>query len=212
MFTGIIEEMGIIERVTPVSHGRHFRISAIRVLEDLSTEDSISVSGVCLTTTKVDKNFFDVTAVDETLQRSTLSELTLKSKVNLERALRFNDRLGGHLVQGHIDGIGNVRSAVSKGASTLLEIEIPKHLARYIVEKGSIAIDGISLTIAKIHQDRLTISIIPYTLEHTTLGFIRPGCKVNLEVDMFSKYAEKFFQHLTRNEKMGENWYRSMGY
>ena len=212
MFTGIIEEMGIVDRITPISHGRHFHINASRVLEDLSPEDSISVSGICLTATKVDKTHFEVTAMDETLRISTLSEMNTKSQVNLERALRFSDRIGGHFVQGHVDGMGKVRKIISRGAGRLVEIEIPEQLTKYTIEKGSIAIDGVSLTIAGIRGNRLTLSIIPYTLTHTTLGSIDSRSMVNIEVDLFGKYVERLFQNTERNEKMGEAWLRSMGY
>lgn len=212
MFTGIVEELGTVDRLTPISHGCHIRIFASRVMEDLSTEDSIAVSGVCLTVTKVDKTFFEVTAVDETLLRSTLSELKAKQTVNLERALRLNNRLGGHLVLGHVDGIGTIRSVVSRGVGKLFEIEIPEPLSRYTVEKGSITLDGVSLTTARVQHNLITISVVPYTLVHTTFGLTRSGKKVNIEVDILGKYIEKFLQQSEGGEKMGETWLRSLGY
>lgn len=212
MFTGIVEEIGTIEKITPVSHGRHFRISARRILDELKPEDSIAVSGVCLTATSVGSTYFDVTAVDETLRRSTLGTVASGRKTNLERALRLNDRLGGHFVQGHVDGVGTVRSMATEGAASVCEIDIPEELSKYTVEKGSIAVDGVSLTIMRMNKNRIGVSLIPYTLEHTTLGAVRAGNQVNIEVDFLGKYVERFLQHRTQSDKMSASWLRSLGY
>jgi riboflavin synthase len=212
MFTGIIEEIGTLQRVLPVSHGLCFRITANRVLEDLKPEDSVAVNGVCLTATKIDRTTFEVTAVDETLERSTLRGLGGGQKVNLERALRVGDRMGGHMVQGHIDGTGKVISSKRRGDGLLLIIEIPERLVKYTVEKGSIAIDGVSLTIADVSAHRLTFAIIPYTLEHTTLGALRNSSQVNLEVDVLGKYVERLLENRTQKGRMDEAFLRSMGY
>ena len=212
MFTGIIEEIGMLQRVVPVSHGRRFHITAKRVLEDLKPEDSVAVNGVCLTATNIDRTTFEVTAVDETLERSTLHRLGTGQKVNLERALRVGDRVGGHWVQGHIDGTGNVVSSKRRGDGLLLTIEIPEHLIKYAVEKGSIAIDGVSLTITDVSTHRMTVSIIPYTLEHTTLGSLRIGSQVNLEVDVLGKYVERLLENRTQKGRMDEASLRSMGF
>ena len=212
MFTGIIEEIGTLQRVVPVSHGRRFHITAKRVLEDLKPEDSVAVNGVCLTATNIDRTTFEVTAVDETLERSTLHRLGTGQKVNLERALRVGDRVGGHWVQGHIDGTGNVVSSKRRGDGLLLTIEIPEHLIKYAVEKGSIAIDGVSLTITDVSTHRMTVSIIPYTLEHTTLGSLRIGSQVNLEVDVLGKYVERLLENRTQKGRMDEASLHSMGF
>jgi len=212
MFTGIIEEIGTLQRVVPVSHGRRFHITAKRVLEDLKPEDSVAVNGVCLTVTNRDRTTFKVTAVDETLERSTLRNLGAGRKVNLERALRVGDRMGGHWVQGHIDGMGNVVSSKRQGDGLLLTIEIPEHLIKYTAEKGSIAIDGVSLTIADVSDHRITVAVIPYTLEHTTLGSLRNGSQVNIEVDVLGKYVERLLESRTQKGRMDEASMRSMGY
>lgn len=212
MFTGIVEEIGTIDKITPVSHGRRFRISARRILEELKPEDSIAVSGVCLTVTSMSGSSFEATAVDETLRRSTLGSIPSGRKINLERALRLNDRLGGHLVQGHVDGVGTVRSLVTEGAASVCEIEIPETLSNYTIEKGPVAVDGVSLTIMRLKKNHVAVSLIPYTLEHTTLGTVRAGSRVNIEVDFFGKYVERFLRHRIQNDKMSESRLRSMGY
>jgi riboflavin synthase len=212
MFTGIIEEIGTLQRVVPISHGRRFCIIAKRVLDDIKPEDSVAVNGVCLTVTNLDRTTFEVTAVDETLERSTLRRLDAGQKINLERALRVGDRMGGHWVQGHIDGTGNVVSSKRRGDGLLLTIEIPERLTKYTVEKGSIAIDGVSLTIADVATHRITVAIIPYTLEHTTLGSLRNGSQVNIEVDVLGKYVERLLESRTQKGRMDEASLRSMGY
>jgi len=212
VFTGIVEEIGTVEKVVPVDRSRNLRIASSKVLEDLVPEDSISVAGVCLTVTEVEKRFFEVTAVLESLQTSILGRVKPGDRVNLERAVRLNDRLGGHFVQGHVDGVGKVVSAVIRGTGKLVEIEIPESLSRYTVEKGSVAVDGVSLTIARLKGNRFTVSLIPYTLEHTTLYSLRPGMEVNIEVDLMGKYVERFLQQPKPEGKMGEEWLRSMGY
>jgi len=212
VFTGIVEEIGTVEKVVPVDGSRNLRIGASKVLEDITPEDSISVAGVCLTVTKAEKRFFEVTAVLETLQRSILGKIKPGDRVNLERAVRLNGRLGGHFVQGHVDGVGKVVSTVIQGAGKLVEIEIPEPLSLYTVERGSIAVDGVSLTIARLKGNRFTVSLIPYTLEHTTLHSLRPGTEVNIEVDLMGKYVERFLQQPKHEGKMGEEWFRSMGY
>lgn len=212
MFTGIIEEIGTLQRTVPVSHGRCFCITAKRVLEDLKPEDSVAINGVCLTATKIDRTFFEVTAVDETLERSTLRSFGVGQKVNLERALRMGDRVGGHLVQGHVDGTGRVQSLKHRGEGLLLTIDIPERLIKYTAEKGSIAIDGVSLTIAAVATSRITLSIIPFTLKHTTLGSLHIGSVVNLEVDILGKYVERLLENRTQKGRMDEAFLRSMGY
>ena len=212
MFTGIVEEIGTVKKVTPVFQGLHFRIAASRVLEDLVPDNSISVSGVCLTATKVGSSFFEATAVEETIKKSTLGEIVSGDKVNLERAMRLSDRMGGHIVQGHVDGMGRVLSFTLNGESRLLEIEISENLSKYTVEKGSIAVDGVSLTIARLQGRRITISLIPHTLSHTTLGYLHIANKVNIEVDFIGKYVERFLQMKGESGKMNEAWLRSMGF
>ena len=212
MFTGLIEEIGSVERVTVAGSGHLFHIACKTVTEDLAPDASVAVNGVCLTATTVESAYFEATAVEETLDRSTLKGLKHGDKVNLERALRLKDRLGGHIVQGHVDGVGKIISFVRQGAGCLLRIQIPKALSKYTIEKGSIAVDGISLTIARTEGNLLTISVIPHTLQKTTLQVAKPGLEVNVEVDFFGKYVERFLRSPLIDSKMNEAWLRSMGY
>ncbi|MFO7890662.1 MAG: riboflavin synthase [bacterium] len=194
MFTGIIEETGTIKKIETQSSGKRFTITAKRVLEDLSVEDSISVSGVCLTVVARTPDGFQATAVPETLNTSILGEIKSGTEVNLERALGSRDRFGGHFVYGHVDGIGKISSRKDRGENWILEIEVPEHLEKYMIKKGSVAVDGISLTIADIIHNRISISIIPYTLQHTTIINKKQGEKVNLETDIVGKYIEKLMK------------------
>jgi riboflavin synthase len=220
MFTGIIEEIGRIEKVRSLSEGKLFYFSAHTILEDLMIDDSVSVNGVCLTVTNISNNSFTATAVQETLNRSTLGKLPQYAKVNFERALKIDSRLGGHIVQGHADGVGKTISVENKGTGKSFKIEIPDHLMRYIIEKGSITIDGISLTVASISQNRITIWAIPHTLQQTTLSDLKAGSLVNIEVDLVGKYVERFISHhlndqtqtINKKPKKDEHWLRSLGY
>lgn len=212
MFTGIIEEIGKINKVRSVTEGLCFQIMAQRVVEDLMPDHSVSVNGVCLTATKVEKLYFEVTAIEETLSRSTLTQIKAGQSVNLERAMKLNDRLGGHFVQGHVDGVGRIMAVTSKGKSKIVEIEIPQNLSKYVIEKGSIAVDGVSLTTALIKRNRIQISLIPYTLDHTILQFYRKGIQVNIEVDLIGKYVEQMIQNREPKEKIDESWLQSLGY
>lgn len=191
MFTGIIEEVGEITSIKPISGGIRLTIAAYDVLSDLAVGDSISVEGVCQTVVRIASGQFDVEAVGETLEKTTLGDLTVGSKVNLERPLRPVDRLGGHFVQGHVNGTGKILQWYPRGENFYLEVEIPAALSRYAVLEGSIAIDGISLTIAHLEENRLGINIIPHTAAHTSLSSKKVGDKVNIEVDMLAKYIEK---------------------
>lgn len=188
MFTGIIEEKGVVEGF--LSDGK-LKITASRVLEGTNIGDSIAVSGVCLTVTELPGDSFVVDVMPETLKRSTLGSLQRGSDVNLERAVQAGARLGGHIVNGHVDGIGRVRERRAAENAVLFVIEAPPEICGYTVEKGSIAIDGISLTIVEAQESRFSVSIIPHTLGETTLGGAQPGKSVNLEVDIIAKYVEK---------------------
>jgi len=199
MFTGIIEETGTIKKIETQSSGKRFTITAKRILEDLSVEDSISVSGVCLTVIACNSDSFQVTAVPETLNNSILGEIKSGTEVNLERAMSSNSRFGGHFVYGHVDDIGNIVSVINKGDNRIIEIEVPENLKKYMIKKGSVAVDGISLTIADISSNRIKISIIPYTLKNTTIIDTRKGDKVNIETDIIGKYIEKLFNQQEYN-------------
>lgn len=212
MFTGLIEEVGIIGGIQSVSKGKSLLIQARRIQGDLQVNDSIAVNGVCLTATRVLKDAFEVTAVEESLQTSTLGRLDKGAPVNLERALTLNDRLGGHLVQGHVDGVGTLVSIQSQGVETRITVQLPDHLMLYTIVKGSIALDGISLTIADISGSRIRVSVIPHTWQNTTLQKASMGSEMNVEVDFFAKYIEKFLRRDRPDEPMDEAWLRSQGY
>src|SRR5262245_28934910 len=190
MFTGIIETLGRIERieVSTSGHGRVMRI-ATPIASELKLGESISINGVCLTVTAADASGFNIEVSPETLRVTSLGALTVGAPVNLGRALRADARLGGHFVLGHVDGVGRITASVLEGAFTSLEVECPAAVVRYLIPKGSIAIDGISLTIAQLTGSRVRIQLVPYTLSHTTLGVSRVGDVVNVEADVLGKYV-----------------------
>jgi len=192
MFTGIVEELGTVRRVDRNEGGARIEITARVVVEDAVLGASIAVNGCCLTVVELGDGWWAADAVTETLVRSSLGTLRVGDPVNLERPLRLSDRLGGHLVQGHVDGVGELidRSPLPD-RSTRMRFWLPAHLLRYIVEKGSITIDGISLTVAAVHDDGLDVAVIPHTLAVTNLGAKESGGQVNLEVDVLAKYVER---------------------
>jgi riboflavin synthase len=194
MFTGIIEEVGTVKAVKRSGTSSFIEIQAKKVLEDVHLGDSIAVNGVCLTVTHCDRSIFRADVMNETLSRSSLGSLTTGSLVNLERAMAADGRFGGHIVSGHIDGTGTVSDIRNDGIAVWYTITAPPELLRYIVEKGSIAIDGISLTVAKVTETSFSVSIIPHTAAHTILGTKKTGDMVNLENDIIGKYVEKLMK------------------
>jgi riboflavin synthase len=190
LFTGLVQDRGRIERVARTGGGVRLTIATSLSLE-LREGDSIAVSGVCLTATTVDGNAFAAEVMNETLARSALAGAEEGTDVNLELPLRASDRLGGHIVQGHVDAVGTVNAVGDDGFARRIEIEAPAPVLRYVVEKGSIAVDGASLTVAELTERSFTVSLIPETLERTTLGQAKPGTQVNLEVDVLAKYVER---------------------
>jgi riboflavin synthase len=188
MFTGIVRERGRIASLEKGSDGVRLEISGPETASQLGIGDSVSVSGACLTATEVSNGSFSVTAVAETLSRTTLGRLSPEDDVNLETAARVGDPLGGHFVQGHVDGLGRVASVDDGGR---VWVEAGPEILRYCVEKGSIAVDGVSLTIAGLGDGAFEVALIPHTLEVTTLGALEPGDEVNLEVDVLAKYVER---------------------
>ena len=190
MFTGLIEDIGKIVQIG--KKGNSFQISIKSSLDKISIGDSISVDGVCLTVVAVDKNIFIVEVSPETLKRTTLSERKRGELVNLERALQLSDRLGGHLVTGHIDGTAIIKSITKKQNSIIIKITTPPEIIRYLVVKGSVGLDGISLTVNEIQGNDFIVNIIPHTAQVTTIGKKRVGDKVNIETDLIGKYVEKF--------------------
>jgi riboflavin synthase len=200
MFTGIIEEIGEIASVQRGTKSVILTIKADKILEDTKTGDSISTNGVCLTATKIGKGYFTADVMHETIDRSSLGGLSKGSKVNLERAMKADGRFGGHMVAGHIDGIGKIVDIKKDDNAIWYTISAKPEILKYIIEKGSIAIDGISLTVAKITESDFSVSIIPHTIGQTTLGFRKKGDIVNLENDLVGKYIEKFLTY-NNNEK-----------
>jgi riboflavin synthase len=194
MFTGIIEEIGTVKRVQRSGSSSFIEIQAKKVLEDVHMGDSIAVNGVCLTVTHFDSSVFRADVMNETLSRSSLGSLTAGSPVNLERAMAANGRFGGHIVSGHIDGTGTITDIKNDGIAVWYTVSAAPELLRYIVEKGSIAIDGISLTVAKVTDTSFSVSIIPHTAARTILGTKKAGDTVNLENDIIGKYAEKLMK------------------
>jgi riboflavin synthase len=190
MFTGIVQGLGRIERIDRQEGGARITVAG-ELAQELEAGDSIAVSGVCVTAMPNGASSFRADLMNETLARTSLAELQQGAAVNLELPLRPADRLGGHIVQGHVDGVGTVTSLADDGFARLIEIEAPERLLRYAVEKGSIALDGVSLTVAEVRARSFTVSLIPETLKRTTLGQARAGTRVNLEVDLLAKYVER---------------------
>jgi riboflavin synthase len=194
VFTGLIAEVGSIEGIERDGDGATLRVRSALAAE-LREGDSIAVNGVCLTATTLSDDGFQAQAMIETLERSSLGALHEGAPVNLELAMRAEDRLGGHVVQGHVDGTGTVRAVREQGFSRVLEIEIDRRLARYLVEKGSVAVDGVSLTVSALDEHGFSVSLIPETLERTSLGAVGVGCTVNIEVDILAKHVERLMEH-----------------
>lgn len=194
MFTGLVEEVGRVERVESGVDRRRFWIGARAVLEDAKVGDSVACSGCCLTAVAVEPGRFAVEAVPETLRRTTLGEWHAGTPVNLERALRLGDRLGGHLVQGHVDAVGEVRASVPEGDGRRVTLAIPAELARYVAFKGSLTVDGVSLTVASLTDSGCEIAYIPHTLAMTSAGGYGPGTRVNLEVDLLARYLARMLE------------------
>lgn len=197
MFTGLIEELGTIAEIEPLAEGSRVRVDASLVTSDLNNGDSIAVNGVCLTALEVDRSGFFADVSPETLNRTTLGNLAAGSRLNLERSVTPNTRLGGHIVQGHVDGHGTFVSAVSQGDFWTVTIGFPAEIARYLVYKGSIAVEGISLTIAELNTTTFQIAVIPKTWKTTNLSTLKPTDEVNLEVDVIAKYVERMMQFRT---------------
>jgi riboflavin synthase len=198
MFTGLVEEKGEVLKLEPREGGRRLWLCAERVLEDAHVGDSLAVSGCCLTIVELGGGSFAVEAVPETLGRTTIGALAVGDAVNLERAMRLDQRLGGHLVQGHVDGVAEVTAVVPEGEGCRLMLALPDSLVRFVAEKGSIAIDGVSLTVAACAATRCEIALIPHTLAVTTASDYRAGQRVNVEVDLMARYAARLLEETER--------------
>lgn len=205
MFTGIIEEVGVIKNIKMGAKSAVITIQAETVMEDIHLGDSIAMNGVCLTVTSFDKNSYSVDVMHETLRRTNLGALKGGSRVNLERAMAADGRFGGHIVAGHVDGTGVITSMKQDDNAVWIDIETDASVLKYIVEKGSITIDGISLTVAQVDSRSFAVSVIPHTGMHTTLLEKKPGDSVNLETDMIGKYVEKLLGYQEQEQKPKSN-------
>jgi riboflavin synthase len=209
MFTGLIQEIGTIISVTQNTEGKEFVIKAPNLIQMIKVDDSVATNGCCLTATEIKGETFKVQAIHMTLQKTSVGFLRPNDKVNLELSLRPHDRLGGHFVQGHVNALGKIRQIITRGENWEIEVEFPQDLRKYMISEGSIALDGVSLTIAKLTDTTLTVAIIPHTLEKTTLGTKKAGDHLNLEVDMIAKYIENFirFDKSPKKEEWAKNFF-----
>jgi len=197
MFTGLVEELGTIKKLTPIDGSLDIEVECNLILSDVALGDSISVNGTCLTATAITDTTFSATATPETLALTNLSDLKLVDRVNLERSITMETRLGGHMVQGHVDGTAMVKSITPEGESQRWEFETPHELLSFMVHKGSVAVNGVSLTVAGLTQHSFSVALIPKTIELTTFQFLKSGDRVNIEADMIGKYIHKYLSHLT---------------
>jgi riboflavin synthase len=200
MFTGLVEDIGNVESVDSTDDGSRIRI-ATRLGREIATGDSVSVNGVCLTATAVDPNGFETDAMNQTLEVTALSDLEPGAKVNLELAMKASDRLGGHIVQGHADGVGEVVSIADDGFARRLRLALDPELSRYVIDKGSLALSGVSLTVAALGDDWAEVSLIPETLERTNLGGVAVGDRLNVECDVVAKYVERLAKPFAGEER-----------
>jgi riboflavin synthase len=201
MFTGIIEGLGRIAMVRSSGKGKRLAIDADFVLDSTGIGDSISVSGACLTVVEIDRSRFEIDVSPETLEKTTLGNTRPGDRVNIERALRLSDRLDGHLVSGHVDGVGTITGKKAAGNAVIITFGIPGSISRYVIKKGSIAVDGVSLTVNNCDEGWFEVSIIPHTGKLTTMGFKEKGAFVNIETDLIGKYIERFVGSGLNGEK-----------
>lgn len=200
MFTGLIEDVGTVETLERTDDGARLRVSS-NLAAELALGDSIAVNGCCLTATAVDGDHFETEAMNQTLEVTALDSVEQGSKVNLELAMRANDRLGGHIVQGHVDGVGTVSSIENDGFARRIRVSLPTQLLLYVVDKGSITLSGVSLTVAELGDSWAEVSLIPETLERTNLGDLAPGDRLNVECDVIAKYVERLMSPFARKEQ-----------
>lgn len=212
MFTGIIEEIGTVKEIRHIGNNSFIKIQAEKIFEDMHMGDSIAVNGLCLTVTEFNNNIFRADVMNETLNRSSLGSLKQGSLVNLERAMSANGRFGGHIVSGHIDGTGIISDIKNDGIAIWYTVTAKPEIMRYIVEKGSIAIDGISLTVARVTDNSFSVSIIPHTAGNTNLSYKKSGDIVNLENDIIGKYIEKFTHQEKNKSSISMNFLAENGF
>ena len=201
MFTGLIADIGTVERIDAAAEGARLRVKT-RLAAEIAEGDSIAVNGACLTAAAVDDGAFDADVMNQTLQRTSLGPLDPGARVNLELALRPSDRIGGHLVQGHVDGTGTVADVAEDGFARRLTVETPEELRRYVVERGSVTVDGVSLTVAALRPAGFEVSLVPETLERTTLGDATRGRLVNIEVDVLARYVESLMSQFGKEGRL----------
>jgi riboflavin synthase len=200
VFTGLIEDIGSVETVERGEDGARLRI-ATRLSEEIALGDSIAVNGCCLTAIAVSDGTFETEAMNQTLTVTALADVDEGSKVNLELAMKAGDRLGGHIVQGHVDGVGSVASIDDDGFAKRIRVTLPTQLLRYVVDKGSITLSGVSLTVAELEETWAEVSLIPETLERTNLGELQAGSRLNVECDVVAKYVERLMSPFARKEQ-----------
>lgn len=200
MFTGLIQDLGELKGMGVIGGGAHISI-ATSLASEINEGDSVAVNGVCLTATRVGPYWFDVDAMNQTLAVTGLNGIQARKPINLELAMRASDRLGGHIVQGHVDGVGTVLSAEDDGFARRVRVELPQGLLRYVIDKGSIALDGVSLTVANLGDSWAEVSLIPETLERTNLGEAQAGSRLNVECDVVAKYVERLMSPFAGKEQ-----------
>jgi riboflavin synthase len=211
MFTGLIEEIGTLNRITKKGSGIYLTFSAARIMDDLALGDSVNINGVCQTVVELSSNSFSVDTVEETLKKTTLGMLKVNDYVNLERALKANSRLGGHFVLGHIDTTGKINEIKKLSASYMLNIQFPIQFSKYLIPVGSIAVDGISLTLAETEEGNFTIAVIPHTWKETCLKNKKIGDEVNLEFDVLGKYVANLINP-KNSSSITEDWLKEKGF
>ncbi len=212
MFTGIVEEIGEVADIQRKGSAMNLRIQCAEVMGDLSVGDSVAVNGLCLTAEEVEPAAFSAGIMPESVRHSTLGDLRVGSKVNLERAIAAGERFGGHLVSGHIDGVGRVRSRRPEDNAQLFVIEVDPGITESLVEKGSVTVDGVSLSITGLERGSFSVSIIPHTIQHTTLRDLRSGGRVNVEADLIGKYVAKFVSGLPSGDDLTADALRDKGF
>jgi riboflavin synthase len=210
MFTGLIEEIGEIDNISSIGGGYKISVKSNYIINELAIDDSVSINGACQTVVQVKNNLFEVEAVEETLRKTTLGGFRNGKKVNLERALTLNKRLGGHIVLGHVDCVGTVQSIQPERTGILIKIKYPKEFSKYVISSGSICMDGVSLTTARTDKDWFLVSIIPHTWNKTTLNLLKTGDKVNLEFDVLGKYIEKLINNRQISSSGNEEFWKEM--
>ncbi len=206
MFTGIIQHLGQVKRINKISTGLKLGIDLGPLANQIKPSDSLAVNGVCLTVTAQSKTEAVLDVVSETIKHSTLGQLKTHTRVNLERAIRAGEPFGGHFVQGHVDGIGTIKRLEKKAHESIMEIAVSSELPKLMITKGSIAVDGISLTLVDVRKDRFSVALIPYSLEHTTLGLKTKGQSVNIELDIIGKWVTKLVGQSTKLDSSLQQW------